>query len=110
MAKGHVEVAPSVWHGVGNLEGKRPVAGEAAGVADGAPGRVVSVALGDARRIDEQSQETPAVAAGVEHPRTCQVDVDGVEHRLPNEAMLILHGLVLGRATPVRGTHAGTLR
>ena len=48
MAEGHVEVAPPIRHGVGNVEGEGSVAGETAGVCDGARGRVVSIALGDA--------------------------------------------------------------
>src|ERR1700733_8037835 len=109
MAKGRVEIAPSIRHRVGNFENQRPVAGEAAGISDSARGWVVSEALGDSRCIDKQSQEATAVAAGVEHPLPCQVDFDGVGHRFPNETVLILHGLVLNGATPVGGAHAGTL-
>ena len=50
------------------------------------------------------------VTASIKHPPPCQVDVDGVEHRFPNETVLILHGLVLNGATPVGAAHAGTLR
>ena len=68
MAEGHIEVSPPLRHGVGNLEGKWPFSGDTAGICDGAWGRVVSVALGNARSIDEQAQEAPTIAAGVEDP------------------------------------------
>ena len=110
MAEGHIEVSPSLGHRVGNLEGKWPCSGDAAGICDGAWGRVVSVALGNTRSIDQQAQKAPTITAGIEDPASLEVGVDGVEHRLPNEAVLVLHGLILGGATPIGGTHGGTLR
>ena len=35
VAKRHIEVAPLIRHGVGNLEGEGPVSGETGGVCDG---------------------------------------------------------------------------
>ena len=64
----------------------------------------------DARRVDEETQEAPTIAAGIERPLSRQVGVDGLEHRLPYEAVLVLHGLVLGGATPIGGSHMDTLR
>ncbi len=110
VAEGHLEVAPSLRHRIGDLEGERLVACETSSVCDGARRRVVSVALGDALGVDEQAQEAPAVAAGVEDPAPGQVGPDGVEHGFPYETVLVLHGLVLCGATPVGATHASTLR
>jgi hypothetical protein len=91
---------------VGRLVAQRAVAGQAAGVLDRGGGRVVAEALGDRAAVGEQAQEAAAVAAGVEHAPAREVDVDRRQHRLPDEAVLVLHRLVMGRAAPVRGGHA----
>src|ERR1700677_2245028 len=101
MAKGDVEIAPALRHGVGDLEDKGSAAGETAGISHGTRSWVVSVALRDPRGIDEQSQKAPTVAASVEYPLSSELDVNGVEHRLPNETVLMLHGFVFDGATPV---------
>ena len=107
VAERGVEPGPSLGHRDRCFEGERTLAREPAGVVDRARRRVVAITLRDAGLVDEQSQETTAVAPGIEHAAPSQVDFDRVEHRLPEEAVLVLHRLVVVGASPVRLAHGG---
>ena len=104
VAEGDVEVAPTGRHRVGDLEPQRQLAAEPPGVSDRAGGGVVAGSVGDRRLSAQQAQEAAPVAAGVEDAAPGQVDVDRVEHRAPDELVLILHRRVLGLRLPVAVT------
>ena len=103
----HVETAPTQRNVPGRIEpqGSRPR--QAAGVGDRGLGRVVSAPFGDVATVVEHPQESSTVASDVKYPPAGQVGIDGFDHRLPDEAMFVLHRLVLGGAPPVRGLVAG---
>ena len=110
-----VEQFPAGRDGFGNLETQRPWSGETTSIVDSRRCRIVPAAFGDPARVVHQTQKATAVAAGIEDPRSGEVHVDGVEHRLPHEAMRVLHRLVLGCAAPVQpalihGAANGTVR
>ena len=104
-----IKVAPSVRHRVANRELQRSFAREAARVADRRRGRVESEAGTDPAAIDQETEKAATVAAHVEDTRAMEVDVDGIEHGVPDEAVLVLHRLVFGGALPVTLGHRSTL-
>ena len=90
---------------MGRFEGQWAITRKLASVGNCSEGRVVTVALGDPSPVNEHPQETASVAAGIKNPRSAQLNIDRIEHGLPDEPMLVLHGLVLDGATPVTGAH-----
>ena len=105
VAERCVETIPPGGNRIAGLELERPLPDEPPGVLDRARGRVVTETLGDAAPISEQPEEPAPVAARVEDPLSGEVDVDRLKHRLPDERVLVLHGLVRGRALPIALTH-----
>jgi len=67
--------------------------------------RVIAESLGDGASIGEQPQEPAPVTAGIEDPPAADVDVDRLEHRPPDEPVLVLHRLVSGRVLPIGLAH-----
>ena len=70
-------------------------------------GRIVPEPLGNSVTVAEHPQEPAPITSDVEHARSAQGRPHALDHRLPDEGMLILHGFVLGGATPVRGGTVG---
>ena len=106
MAEGHIEIAPRLGHRAGRFEVERAATGQAPSIFDGAGSRVVPEPLGDAALVGEETEEATAVATGVEDAPAVEVHVDRVEHGPPDEAMLVLHRFVIGRAAPVTRLHS----
>ena len=100
-----VETTPPGGNRIAGLELERPLPDEPPGVLDRTRGRVVTETLGDAAPISEQPEEPAPVAARVEDSLAGEVDIDRLKHRLPDERVLVLHGLVRGRALPIGLTH-----
>ena len=105
VAERCIEATPSGRHRAGSLELEGPLPGEPTGVLDRARGWVVTETLGDAAPVGEQPEEPAPVAPHVENPLAGEVDFDRIEHRRPDERVLVLHRLIRCRVPPIGLAH-----